>query len=111
MKHKKTIKKTSQHEFENIVKRLTELRAKKNSDYGDGFIKNYDRYGQRLIFFDLLRKWQRLENILLTEKETQVSDETIEDTLGDLAVMSINAMIWLQMQKNKKINKIKTKLY
>ena len=91
----------TQKEFEKIVKKLTELRAKKNADYGDGFMKTYSKYGVKCLFFDLLRKWQRLENILYFGAHTKVDDETVEDTLGDLAVMSINAMIWLKENKKK----------
>ena len=89
----------SQEEFERIIKRLTELRKKKNHDYGDGFMKTYSRYGQGCLFFDLLRKWQRLENILNDNKKIQVEDETLQDTLGDLAVMCINGMIWLKQKE------------
>lgn len=90
---------TTQEEFEAIIKELTELRRKKNNDYGDGFIKTYSRYGKGCLFFDLLRKFQRLETILSDNKEIKVSDETLQDTLGDLAVMCVNGMIWLNREK------------
>lgn len=85
----------SQKEFEKLVKSLTKLRAKKNHDYGDGFMKNYIKYGSEALFFDILRKFQRLENILLNGGALKVADETLQDTLGDLAIMCINGMVWL----------------
>ena len=91
----------SQKEFNKIVKQLTELRAKKNHDYGDAFLKTYNQYGNKALFFDLLRKFQRLENILVNDKTIKVSDETLEDTLGDIAVMAMNGMIWKRFMKRK----------
>lgn len=89
----------SAEEFEKIVIQMIELRQKKNNDYGNGFIKTYDRYGKDALFYDMLRKWQRLETILHNNKEIKVSDETLEDTLMDLAAMSINGIIWLNRRK------------
>ena len=88
----------TQKEFDEIVKDLTELRKLKNQDYGNGFIMQYNKYGKKALFFDMLRKWQRLETLLLSDKEIKVKDETLEDTLGDLAVMAINGIVW--MKKN-----------
>jgi len=89
----------TQKKFEEIVERLTKLRAKKNNDYGDAFMTGYNAYGKQAIFFDLNRKFQRLENLLLREVELKVLNENIEDTLGDLAVMCINAMVWFDSLK------------
>ena len=96
----------TQEEFEEIVKALTELRRKKNNDYGDGFLKTYNKYGKQAVFFDILRKFQRLENFLLTGKTNEVKDENLEDTFGDIAVMAINNIIWLrQYKKDTKLKK------
>jgi|LSQX01.1.fsa_nt_gb hypothetical protein len=92
---------STQDDFEKIVKRLTEIRRRKNSDYGDGFLRTYEQYGSKSVFFDLLRKWQRIENILFKEKEIKVSEETLQDTLGDLSVMCINAMIYFDRIKKR----------
>lgn len=85
----------SQEKFEEIIKKLIELRRNKNHDYGDSFMKTYKKYGNKAIFFDLLRKFERLENLLLNDADIQVSDETLDDTLGDIAVMCVNAMVFL----------------
>lgn len=82
--------------FEDILKEIIALRKFKNHDYGNGFIKSYNAYGTPALFFDMLRKWQRLETLLLTNKEAQVKDETLEDTLRDLSLMCINGIIWLR---------------
>ena len=92
--------KPTQSEFDELVKKLRDLRVRKNNDYGEGFLKNYTKYGEKCVFFDLLRKWQRIENILFENSEIKVSDETLQDTLGDLSVMCINAMIYFDRKKN-----------
>ena len=86
----------TQGDFVKIVKDLTELRRVKSLAYGDGFMLNYIKYGDDALFFDLLRKWQRIETILYNKGENLVSDETIKDTLGDLAVMCVNAIVWME---------------
>ena len=84
----------TQTEFKKIMQELIEIRTKKNNDYGDGFLYTYQKYGNKAVFFDLLRKWQRIENILFNETEIKVTDETLQDTLGDLAIMAVNAMVY-----------------
>lgn len=93
----------SQKKFVEIVGELTELRKRKNQAYGDGFLKQYNKYGEKALFFDLLRKWSRIESLLFEGNHNNVADETIQDTLGDMAVMCINGMVW--MGKNDKRNK------
>lgn len=96
----------TQKEFEEIMKQAIELRAKKNADYGNGFLEAYNdpreidtSLGNVVIYFDLYRKFRRIENILLSGNKVQVSDETIEDTLIDMAIMSMNAIIALRKRQ------------
>ena len=89
----------SSDEFLAEVNSMIQLREKKNHDYGDGFIESYNKYGKQALFFDLLRKWTRIEKILLKDNELKVADETVEDTLMDLAAMSLNGIVWLKRSK------------
>ena len=91
------------NEFDKIIEEARLLRCKKNNDYGDGFMESYNAYGNKALFFDMLRKWKRLEKILLEDKELMVSDETLEDTLKDLSIMALNGVLWLRRNKNGKI--------
>ena len=99
----------TQKEFEKIMKYATELREKKNSDYGNSFLTAYNKtdeintsMGNMVLYFDLHRKIGRIDHFLLTDKINEVSDETLDDTLIDLAIMCINATIALRARKVKK---------
>ena len=96
-------------EFDKILEYARALRERKNSDYGDGFLKEYNNLqtvstllGNTAIYYDLKRKFGRIENILLTGNKNKVSDETIEDTLIDLAIISLNAVVAIKKRTNKK---------
>ena len=63
---------------------LNELYIKKNSDYGGAFQQLRDRFPQSTV----MRLWDkllRLEQLTKPGYEAKVKDESIEDTLRDLA--------------------------
>jgi hypothetical protein len=71
------------------------LYAQKNHDYGDSFAKSYAEYGMNMPCIRLEDKLNRLK--ALTKKgDQQVSDESIEDTLLDLANYAIMTVIEMQ---------------
>lgn len=57
---------------------------RKNSDYGDAFSKRFAKHGILSAFIRMEDKWFRLDN-LISGGEQKVKDESIEDTLRDLA--------------------------
>ena len=62
---------------------LSELYEKKNADYGDSFAQMRKRYPE-VIGMKLWEKVNRLCNLLGGQNQ-QVVDESIEDTLMDIA--------------------------
>ncbi|MBR4632918.1 DUF1599 domain-containing protein [bacterium] len=66
-----------------ICKELNEIFKRKNSDYGDAFARLREEYPDAILFFIEI-KFRRLKT-LLSGKERQVEDESIENTLFDLA--------------------------
>jgi len=96
----------TQEEFDDVMEQARALREKKNADYGNGFLEAYNnpkelntKLGDVVIYFDLYRKFKRIENILLNSKEVKVADETVEDTLLDMSIMCMNAIIALRERK------------
>jgi hypothetical protein len=87
-------------EFDAVLDEMRELRSRKNEDYGDGFYKAYDEFGFAGIAMDLGRKYDRIKTFA-KKKVLLVSDETVEDTLKDLAIMSINALLWFRTPSKK----------
>jgi hypothetical protein len=90
----------SNKEFTNVLEELTELHNLKNQDYAttENPYKNLEgveRLGipaWRGVVIRMMDKFSRLEEFCVKE-ELAVKDETIEDTLKDLAIYSVLAMI------------------
>ena len=59
------------------------LYAKKNHDYGNSFEKGCDAIGPAYAIGRLYDKMNRLVNV--SRSESEVKDESVEDTLKDLA--------------------------
>lgn len=60
------------------------LYARKNSDYGDSFAQLRTRY-PNFVCMRLFDKLNRLDTVMDPQHQIQVSEETIEDTLMDIA--------------------------
>lgn len=81
-----------------VCKELTELYARKNHDYGDSFHITFQKWGLTMSAIRLGDKLQRLETLI--RAESQVNDESIRDTLIDLANYSI--MTVMELDRNGK---------
>lgn len=69
----------------NITDEMREILIAKNHDYGDSFGKLFDELGEVVILVRLSDKLNRLKTLLLNKDQQKVDDETVEDTLMDLA--------------------------
>jgi len=100
----------SKERFNEIVKEMVELHDRKNHDYaGSEYLSNFlmcEKYiGVPAWIGCIIRlsdKMARIMNIARTD-EISVSDETITDTLTDLAVYAIITRI---LYENSKVSKI-----
>lgn len=86
---------TNKERFDAITKEMSELYARKNADYGNAFEKGLERRGlsSAVVRFD--DKVERFYT-LAGKEQRQVSDETMRDTLIDLANYAIMTVIWLE---------------
>ena len=80
-----------------ICSRLTKIYRDKNSDYGDSFVKVRKEF-PNAILIRLSDKLNRLKT-LYSGKEQMVQDESIIDTLLDLANYCIMEIIEMEMPK------------
>lgn len=71
-----------------ICNELSNIFKKKNNDYGDSFHKTYEEFGPVSLAIRLQDKVSRLA-ALTTSKEQMVKDESIRDTLLDIANYAI----------------------
>ena len=74
-----------------ICEELNEIYARKNHDYGDSFGKGYAEYGMVMAVIRLEDKLNRLKSLI--KAESLVTDESINDTLMDLANYAIMTVI------------------
>ena len=77
-----------------ICKELTETYEKKNADYGNSFENSLDKHGLIAAIVRMDDKMSRLIS-LNSKNEQQVMDESLRDTLMDLANYAIMSVMWL----------------
>jgi hypothetical protein len=79
--------------------KLNELYEAKNKDYGDSFGKGYEEYGMIMPVIRLEDKLNRIKSLI--KNEAAVKDESLIDSLMDLANYSIMTIIELESAQNK----------
>jgi hypothetical protein len=77
--------------FAGITKEMLELTTKKNNDYAsdDDPFRNFRAFEELGILVRLSDKFSRLRTALYDRKDMAVSDETVEDTILDLATYAV----------------------
>lgn len=77
-----------------ICEELNDVYKRKNADYGDSFGQQYAEFGIISSAIRLEDKMKRFKQLI--KNEAQVKDESIEDTLLDLANYAIMTVIELR---------------
>lgn len=78
-----------------ICGELNALYKRKNADYGDSFHKTFLEEGMAMARIRLSDKLERFKKLTKSENQ-QVKDESIRDTLIDLANYSIMTILELE---------------
>ena len=81
--------------FKEVLNELYTTYVKKNHDYGDSFAKSIEEFGSVAGTIRITDKYNRLKS-LTKDPNAQVSDETLRDTLLDMANYSIMMAIELE---------------
>lgn len=92
----KTLSNTPAHQFKDIVKGMIETYVRKNHDYGNSFDKSLDKFGLVASVVRIGDKMNRIES--LVQKKAMVQDESIRDTLLDMANYAIMTVMWMDNQ-------------
>lgn len=90
------IKNDNVQEFQDITTKMLETYTNKNHDYGNSFEQSLDKFGIVASLVRMGDKMNRIES--LSKKDAKVKDESIKDTLLDLANYSIMTLMWLNKQ-------------
>ena len=86
-------------QHESLLRQIHDTYIKKNHDYGDSFSRSFKKYGLVAAMVRMEDKWNRLDN-MASGAEQKVADESIRDTLLDLAGYCIMTTMELDKQKN-----------
>ena len=104
-----------EQKYMDVINKLKETFLKKNHDYGSSVKKNYDKFeaygkneGLKYVFGRIAEKHDRLENLIYGDHTNQVTDESIEDTLLDMANYAILAAVSIQEHKANSVQEHKT---
>lgn len=85
-----------------ICAELTKIYAAKNHDYGDAFAKTFDEEGwamPRIRLSDKLYRFKTLTRAASSGDGQKVPDESIRDTLMDLANYAIMSVMLIDSDK------------
>ena len=80
-------------QFIDITTKMANTYRAKNHDYGNSFEQSLDKFGLVASVVRIGDKMNRIES--LTMKEAQVKDESIKDTLLDMANYAIMTVMWM----------------
>lgn len=86
-------------EFKSITSQMHDTYIKKNHDYGNSFGKSMDEFGIASAIIRMNDKLERLKT--LSKKESMVKDESVKDTLLDLANYAIMTVMYLKKHEDK----------
>ena len=73
------------YSYSSILRQMDETHTRKNNDYGDAAYQGYKKYGPAYFLVQLHNKLSRLESLTINNRSRMVKDESIDDTLLDMA--------------------------
>ena len=82
-----------------ICEEINDLYARKNHDYGDSFHQTFVEEGMAMARIRLGDKFNRFKTLSRSE-EQKVDDESIRDTLIDLANYAIMTVLEMEVAGN-----------
>lgn len=80
-----------------VCAELNMLYERKNHDYGDSFHKSFEEFGLTMAAIRMSDKLNRFKTLL--RSQAQVEDESVRDTLMDLANYAILTVMELDENK------------
>ena len=71
--------------FKNLTEKMNEIFTNKRHDYGPSTEETFRKFGAVSMLVRMHDKLNRLDNLLTAHVQNKVTDESIDDTLLDLA--------------------------
>lgn len=91
---KKPVLSDNVEQFMSITQNIAKTYAAKNHDYGNSFEQSCNKFGIIAAIVRMGDKMNRIESLAI--KKAEVKDESVEDTLLDLANYAIMTVMWLR---------------
>lgn len=88
--------------FELVTAEMNALHARKNRDYGGSFEKSLDDDGLLVAKIRLMDKMNRYSQLI--KNPAEVTDESLRDTLIDLAVYAAKTVAWMDVNEPEQIS-------
>lgn len=85
------------NKFEDITIEMRNLYERKNADYGDSFSKSFEDWGMPMACIRLQDKMNRITHLVKAGGQ-QVNEESLQDTLIDLANYAVMTLMELQKE-------------
>ena len=85
--------------FESVLDEMKELHAKKDKDYGSAFHKSFEEFGVTAGVVRLNDKMERVKSLVKNGK-VEVKDESLLDTLKDMASYAVMLYVELKNKDN-----------
>lgn len=90
----------SAYKFKDLTGKMCETYIRKNHDYGNSFDKSLDKFGLVASAVRIGDKMNRIES--LVQEKAMVQDESIKDTLLDMASYCVMTIMWLNNNRERK---------
>jgi len=89
-------------EFKRLTDQMYSITEIKNNDYGstEDPLANFSEFGEFGFLVRMSDKWKRIKTALYEKRELAVKDETVEDTLLDLANYCVLLLCWRAAQRD-----------
>lgn len=84
--------------FKEITDSMAKTYEAKNHDYGNSFDQSLNEFGLVASVVRLGDKMNRIKSLI--KREAQVKNESIEDTLLDMANYAIMTVLWMNNKKS-----------
>lgn len=88
------------NDFECVLKDMAALHERKNHDYGDSFAKSFADFG---VIAAVVRMSDKMERLKTLCKKDAIVDESINDTLVDLACYAVMTIVELRHQREMEV--------
>lgn len=92
---------TKYDKMKDLTNEILKIYVKKNADYGDSFSKSFEEFGLIAPVVRMNDKMERIKQLSKGE-DIKVKDESLHDTLIDMANYALMTVVEMDLEKEEK---------